>query len=229
MKKIAFTVALTLGLLVPAGAALAHVEITTSSAPAGKKVDLNLEIGHGCDGASTTGLVVQVPAQATKATALPTDGWKAKSTATTLTWTGGPLPDHDVQLYPFSVVLNGKKGETAMFKAIQKCEGGAETAWIQPTSGGEEPEYPAPSITLASTAVAPVEPAPDDQQAAADQVAEAGAAATGEPTATEANAEDTSGSDDGGDSKTVILLVIAGLAIGTVAGLVLRSRRKSQG
>ena len=51
--------------------------------------------------------------------------------------------------------------------------------------------------------------------------------ATGEPTATEANAGESSGDDDGGsDSKTVILLVIAGLAIGTVAGLILRNRQK---
>lgn len=210
------------------GTAKAHVEITTQQAPAGKPVKLELEIGHGCDGAATTSLVVQVPPQASGAKALPTDGWQASTSGSTLTWKGGPLADHDVQTYPFRATLSGQKGDQVAFKSIQRCEGGASTAWIQSTAGGAEPEYPAPAVTLTSTAAAPQANDPADQQAADDQVAEEDAAATGEPTATDAtSAESSSSDDDGGDGKSLLLIVIAGLGIGTVAGIVVRARRRN--
>lgn len=200
----------------------AHVEMSPGQAPADKKVNLALEIGHGCDGAATNRLVVQIPAQATDAEAKPIKGWKANTTATSLTWAGGPLPDHDELSFPFTATLSGKKGQVVNFKAIQKCEGGAETAWIESTKGGVEPEHPAPALTLTSTAAAPA----DEEQAEADQIAEEDAAATGEPTATAGDPDDSSSDDGGSDGKTILLIVVAGLAIGTVTGIIVRGRRK---
>ena len=219
-RRIICALALLLGLALPASAS-AHVEMTPSEAAAGKQVNLSFEIPHGCDGAATTSLVVQIPKGAENVKASPIKGWKAVTTPATLTWTGGPLPDDQTLAVPFKATLYGKKGETLMFKVIQKCEGGASTAWIQAEQGGVEPEHPAPAVTLTSTAVAPV----TDTQAQDDQVAEEDAAATGEPTATAANSEDSSSDDGGGDGKTILLIVIAGLAIGTVAGIVVRGRR----
>lgn len=200
----------------------AHVEMSPGQAPAGKPVNLALEIGHGCDGAPTNRLVVQIPPQATDVKAKPIKGWKASTTASSLTWAGGPLPDHDELMFPFTATLSGKKGQTVSFKAIQKCEGGAETAWIEATKGGVEPEHPAPALTLTSSATAPAE----EQQAEADQVAEEDAATTGEPTATAGDSDDSSSDDGGSDSKTILLIVVAGLAIGTIAGIIVRGRRK---
>ncbi|MCB0858238.1 MAG: YcnI family protein [Solirubrobacterales bacterium] len=205
--------------LVPSGA-MAHVEMTPSDAAAGKPVDLSFEIPHGCDGAATTSLVVQIPDNATDVKAKPVKGWKARTTPGTLTWTGGPLPDDQTLAVPFTATIYGKKGDTVMFKVIQKCQGGASTAWIQAEEGGVEPEYPAPAVTLTSTASKPAAAA----QQSADQVADADAASTGEPTATAADPADES-TDEGSDSKTLILIVIAGLAIGTVAGIIVRGRR----
>lgn len=221
-RRIICALALLLGLALPASAS-AHVEMTPSEAAAGKQVNLSFEIPHGCDGAATTSLVVQIPKGAENVKASPIKGWKAVTSPTTLTWTGGPLPDDQTLEIPFSARLYGKKGNSVMFKVIQKCEGGASTAWIQAEQGGAEPEHPAPAVTLTSTATAPAA----DVQAQDDQVAEEDAAATGEPTATAADSDDSSSGDDGGgDGKTILLIVIAGLAIGTVAGIVVRGRRK---
>lgn len=209
--------------LFPAGA-MAHVEMTPSDAAAGKPVDLSFEIPHGCDGAATTSLVVQIPDSATDVKAKPIKGWRANTTPATLTWTGGPLPDDQTLAVPFTASLYGKKGDSVMFKVIQKCQGGASTAWIQAEEGGVEPEYPAPAVTLTSTAAKPAAAA----QESADQVAEEDAASTGEPTATAADPADESSDDGGSDGKTLLLIVIAGLAIGTVAGIIVRGRRSGK-
>jgi len=217
-KSLALVATLAAAALAFAGTASAHVEAVPGKVPAGKPVNLKLEIGHGCDGAATTGLVVKVPKQATDVTAAAVDGWKATTTPTELRWKGGPLPDHDHLALPFRTTLSGRKGDVIEFKTIQKCEGGAETAWIQTSGPGEsEAEHPAPVVTLTSTAAAAV---PEVQQ-------EADAAANaGEPTATDATAgEDSDPDSDDGSGKTLLLIIVAGLAIGTVAGIIVRARR----
>lgn len=226
MKKVGSLLVLLAALLatpVFAGVASAHVEMTPSQARAGAPVNLSFEIPHGCDGAATTSIVVQIPQGAANAKPGEVKGWKATSSADTLTWAGGPLPDHETEDFPFRATLYGKKGETVMFKTIQKCEGGASTAWIQAMEGDVEPEHPAPSVTLTSTADRSVA----QQQSADDQVADQDASATGEPTATAGDPDDSSSDDDGGSGKTLLLIIVAGLAIGTVAGIVVRGRRKT--
>jgi uncharacterized protein YcnI len=205
--------------------------MTPSEAPAGKQVALELHIGHGCDGAPTNGLEVQLPDSARNVAPAPIKGWTVQSGAHNLTWSGGPLPDHQEQVFPFTATLYGQKGDKALFKAIQKCEGGSEIAWIQSSGGASESENPAPAVTLTSTAaanpgVAGEAPA-GDPQAQDDQVAEEDAAATGDPTATAGDAEDGS-DDDGGSGKSLLLIIVVGLAIGTVAGIIVRGRRMRQ-
>jgi uncharacterized protein YcnI len=219
---LAFLAALLAAPVFP-GAAGAHVEMTPSEVPAGKPVNLSFEIPHGCDGAATTSILVQIPKGAENVTATAVKSWKATTAPDTLTWSGGPLPDHETAAFPFRATLYGKKGETFAFKVIQKCQGGAQTAWIQSTDGGVEPEHPAPAVTLTSAAAEPAA----EVQATDDQVADEDAAQTGEPTATAADPDDSSSDDNGGDGKTLLLLIVAGLAIGTVAGIVVRSRRSS--
>ncbi|MBN8869597.1 MAG: YcnI family protein [Solirubrobacterales bacterium] len=218
---LAFLAALLAAPVFP-GAAGAHVEMTPSEVPAGKPANLSFEIPHGCDGAATTSILVQIPKGAENVTATAVKGWKATTAPDTLTWSGGPLPDHETAAFPFRATLYGKKGEAFAFKVIQKCQGGAQTAWIQSAAGGVEPEHPAPTVTLASTAAEPAA----EVQATDDQVADEDATQVGEPTATAADPDDSSDDDNGeGNGKTVLLLVVAGLAIGTVAGIVIRARR----
>lgn len=225
MKRVSYLLVLVTALIAAplfAGAASAHVEVNPSKAPAGKPANLAFEIGHGCDGAATTSLVVQIPPSVRDVSAKPVQGWKVRKSPGRLVWTGGPLGDHDVQEYPFTATFYGKKGKRVLLKAIQRCEGGVETAWIQASGGASETENPAPAVTLTSTAAVPV----DQSQAGDDQTAEEGAEATGEPTATSGNPDDSSGDDEGTSGKSLLLIIVAGLAIGTIAGIIVRARRQ---
>lgn len=219
-RKVILSLLALLGLAFPA-AASAHVEINPARAPAGKAVNLALHIGHGCDGAATTSLVVRLPDTVKDVSAKPTDGWKPKLGPQRLTWSGGPLPDHDEQALPFTATLYGAKGDRAVFKTIQRCEGGAETAWIATSGGATEADNPAPTVTLVSNAPAPA----PDSRSGDDRIADQGAAATGEPTATAADSEDYASGDDGSGGKSLLLIIVAGLAIGTIAGIIVRARR----
>lgn len=159
MKRALIFLAALLATLALPGVAGAHVEVTPSTAPAGKEVSLALEVGHGCDGAATTSLEVLLPKGTDSAAPQPVPGWKESTPAGKLKWVGGPLPDHEVKEFPFVAEFFGKKGDEQVFKILQGCEGGASTAWIQRApAGGAEPENPASVLTLTSTAMPP-EPA----------------------------------------------------------------------
>lgn len=149
------------------GAAAAHVSVTPDEAPAEGYVMLEFVVPHGCDGAATNQVSVKMPPQVVTATPEVVPGWEIKTKEGKLpkpvtqegetvsegvrevTWSGGPLPDGQLQQFGMSVSLAGEVGDAAEFKVIQGCEGGKETAWIQPTpASGEEPEHPVPTVTL---------------------------------------------------------------------------------
>lgn len=156
--KASLALAVLAALVVPAVAA-AHVEVEPAEMPAGKPAKLKFSVGHGCDGAATTSLTVRVPKSVGKFKAQPTNGWKVSTSSGQMKWTGGPLPDPDLQEYPFTATFYGKKDSRVPFKLIQGCEGGVETAWIQVVpAGAPEPETPAPTVTLTSAAEAPAVP-----------------------------------------------------------------------
>ena len=137
------------------GVAGAHVEVTPSTAPAGKEVSMALEVGHGCDGAATTSLEVLLPEGVDSAAPQPVPEWKESKKGNRMIWTGGPLPDHEVKEFPFVAEFHGKKGDEQVFRILQGCEGGAATAWIQEASAGAEPTHPASILTLTSTGGSP--------------------------------------------------------------------------
>ena len=111
---------------------------------------------------------MEIPEGIYSATAGVVEGWTITKTTETLaepvddghggqyterdavvTWEGGPLAPDQLLRFPLSVQVPDTPGETILFPVIQTCEGGASTEWIQPTvEGEEEPEHPAPAITL---------------------------------------------------------------------------------
>lgn len=154
----------------------AHVTVSPPEAPADGYAMLDFTVPHGCDGAPTTGLVVRMPDQVISATPEEVPGWTIRTREGKLpqpaeqhgesvtegvrevTWRGGPLPDDHLRRFGLSVALRGDPGEAVPFKVLQKCAGGAETAWIQEASAdGPEPEHPAPSVTLTGEAADPAE------------------------------------------------------------------------
>ncbi len=219
-RALVFLLAL-LAIPVLPGMAGAHVEVTPSQAPAGKKVKLALEVGHGCDGAATNSLVVQMPKGATNAKAGSVPGWKESSSPNRMKWTGGPLADHAIGEFPFTATFYGKKGGEEVFKILQGCEGGASTAWIQlAPEGGAEPENPASVLTLTSTAAATA-PAPEPE------VTEA-TGPTG-PTGDNASAKasDSDGDDDGGGIILPLIGVIL-IAASITAFVVIQRGKRNQ-
>ncbi|HTU14182.1 MAG TPA: YcnI family protein [Solirubrobacterales bacterium] len=217
--KLKMCAALTvlIGLALP-GMAAAHVTVSPEESPAEGYAMLNFVVPHGCDAAPTTSVVVKMPPQVISATPGVVAGWEIEAKEGKLpqpaeqhgekitegvrqvTWTGGPLPDGQLEQFPLSVAFAGEAGEAAEFKVIQECAGGAETAWIQSTvAGEEEPEHPAPTVTLTA--------AEDEHGATADSED----APAGSETASASESD-----DDSGDGLAIAALIVG--ALGLIAG-----------
>jgi uncharacterized protein YcnI len=161
----ALVTALAALVLVPA--ALAHIGPSPSSAPAGATTIVGFAVGHGCDGSPTRQVSIQIPAGVTAAKPRPKAGWRitikrgklpqpikdfAGNTVTTgvlsVTWTGGPLADDYFDTFDLRLGMPDTPGRTLYFKTVQRCTRGVER-WIQiPVKGQDEPESPAPGVTL---------------------------------------------------------------------------------
>lgn len=222
---LSLTLLLALPALLPGGAG-AHVEIAPTKAPAAKPVELAFVVGHGCDGAATNRLIAQMPEGVVAARPLSTEGWKARSAGGRLVWSGGPLGDHDHGEFPFKATLAGKKGDRLAFKVIQRCEGGAETAWIQVGGDGghghDELEAPAPILRLTSTGD-PLAAADDSGHAGAEgATGEEGPAATAETDAASAEQDE----DDGGGGSPLRVFGLVLIVAALTAFLVLQRNRR---
>lgn len=155
--------AIVLGL---AGPAFAHVGLAQSEAPVGSTFRGTLVVGHGCSGAATTEIRVQIPEGFYNVRPMPKAGWKLetvtgpyqtpfethgtviKEGVTEIIWSGGELPDSQFDEFAFrgSFGAGLDAGSKFHFPVLQKC-GDKEDAWID-TSGDEAAENPAPAVTL---------------------------------------------------------------------------------
>lgn len=210
------------------GPASAHVSPDPSEAPAGGYATIEFQVPHGCEGSATTGVAIQVPDGITSVTPETVPGWEVTTRMEQLdqplddghggqitertaevTWTGGPIPDDRYQTFGLSVKLpDGQPGDVVAFPTIQSCEQG-QTDWISLREPGEdEPDHPAPAVTLTAA-----EGHGDD----VDDVRE---------DLTQAAGVSAPGSDDGVDAISVVALVVGagGLAAGGTA-LVMARRR----
>ena len=107
------------------------------------------------------------------------------------------------------------------YPTVQIYSGGTEAAWIEPTVGGQEPESPAPVLTLGAsgdgTAAGGTDPGAGDADADAD--ADAGA---------DAGEQATDGSHEASPGALALFLSILALLVG-LAGVVLgwRAQRRT--
>jgi uncharacterized protein YcnI len=196
-------------------AAQGHVTVFPETLPAEGYAKVDLSVPHGCEESATTKLTVQLPDQIQSATPQVVPGWKITTKegklakpyesesgqVTTgvreITWSGGPLDAHQLEVFGISVKVEGTPGDKIAFKAIQECAKG-QTAWIEiPVEGEEEPPAPAPMVELV-----PVE----EKEAA--------------PVALQQTAARTeSGDDDGASTALVVLALVLG-ALGLIVGVV---------
>ncbi|MGN6487475.1 MAG: YcnI family copper-binding membrane protein [Devosia sp.] len=146
--------------------AAAHISLTPPQADVGSTFKAVLGVGHGCAGAATTAIRVQIPEGFYNVKPMPKAGWELKTVTgpyatpfnnhgTTLTegvteisWSGGDLPDAYYDEFTFRGTFGStlEAGGKFYFPVIQVC-GSTEDAWID-TSGDPEAELPAPALTL---------------------------------------------------------------------------------
>ena len=128
-------IALILAVLALPGAALAHVTAAPNAVEAGSRPQVSFRVGHGCEGAATTALKIDIPAGVEEARPRPVAGWTLEIAkdkdghATSITWRG-KLPDD--QFDAFEIAFRAPDKETKLtFAALQTC--GAKHAEWSPT------------------------------------------------------------------------------------------------
>jgi len=142
MKKLLIPLSLAAALC---SGAQAHVTLEQASAPAGSYQKLIFHVGHGCEGAATTGITVMLPESVIGAKPMPKAGWKiatvegklsvpieshgkaVTSAVREIAWKGGPLSDAWYDEFVMQVKLPEQPGKL-YFKVLQQC-GKTGVAW----------------------------------------------------------------------------------------------------
>lgn len=157
---------MTLMMALPASA---HVSINPGEAPKGSYGVFAFRVPNESDTASTTKIEVQMPSDHPIASVRTTDqdGWKAtvvkakpkkelknhgeavEEVVTKITWEGGTIEPGKYAEFHVSMGALPEDAEMLEFKALQTYSDGEVVSWIETTEeGGEEPEHPAPTLSL---------------------------------------------------------------------------------
>jgi uncharacterized protein YcnI len=155
----------TLGSLLLATPALAHITLAQTEGQAGSSFRGILVVGHGCEGNPTTAVRVQIPDGLYNVKPMPKPGWELETAigpyetafdnhgtqmtegVTEITWSGGNLPDDQFDEFTFRGTFGSNLEPGAVyFPVLQQC-GDQEDAWID-TSGEEDAEFPAPAVVV---------------------------------------------------------------------------------
>jgi len=149
-----------------AAPASAHVVIAPAEAPAGSYTRIAFMVGHGCAGAATTAIEVTMPEGLSTARPQPKPGWSiavemraverpiptehglVRQAPAMISWTGGPLPDQHYEEFVMLIATPNRAGETLIFPVIQRCEGGAQNAWVEVAPEGARARNPAATLRL---------------------------------------------------------------------------------
>ena len=111
-----------------ANPASAHMGIEAHGATltAGKGATIFLRPGHGCMGQATNTLTVTIPDGVTGVKPQQKAGWVTSTSPTTVSWTGGALPDDQFDDFgiklTFPALPAGVKSAPVYFKAVQVCD-----------------------------------------------------------------------------------------------------------
>ncbi|MCO6414683.1 YcnI family protein [Siccirubricoccus sp. KC 17139] len=163
------TAALAAGLLGPLAAA-AHVTVDPTTAPAGSYQRVALRVPHGCNGAATTRIAVELPEGVYTAKPMPKPGWRlsierralpqavrnphgheVEQEVARIAWEGGPLPEEQYEEFVLLLQLPNEPGGSLTLPVTQGCEGGKAEAWVERPAAGQHAHdlaRPAPVIRL---------------------------------------------------------------------------------
>jgi uncharacterized protein YcnI len=229
------------GLLALGPMAAAHVTVNPGEAPKGGFAALAFRVPNERDDSGTVSLEVNLPEDhpIANVSVKPTPGWEFAVERRTLdepidnhgteitevvskiTWTGGTINPGEFQEFEISVGPLPEDADQILFPSIQTYASGEIVRWIdEPTDDGEEPENPAPALTLVDA---------EDEQGgggSAAESADASESADGE-SASGLTVENTASQDDVDSANT---LATVGLVVGVLGLLaagfaVVRTRR----
>lgn len=157
------------GLVLTAGTAAAHVSIQPDEAPQGGYATVSLQVPNEEADASTTQVLVTMPEDHPLASVsvepvpgwtvtaqkeplakpLKTDDGEITEAVTRITYSGGQIAPGQFQRFPISIGPLPTDTDQLVFKAVQTYSDGTEVRWIEEAApGADEPEHPAPSLTL---------------------------------------------------------------------------------
>jgi uncharacterized protein YcnI len=174
-----------------AAVASAHVTVSSADAAAGGFGKLTFRVPNESDTASTVSIRIQIPEDAALASlrAQPVPGWTVTLTTSDLEQ---PIESHGQEISSYVSVVEFRAADggglrpgefqefslsggpfpdaaSLTFPVVQTYSDGSESAWIEPTVGDEEPEHPAPTLTLtAASDEAPATGATDTASASED-------------------------------------------------------------
>jgi uncharacterized protein YcnI len=151
-------------------AASAHVTASPNEAVAGSYFVTGFTVPHGCDGAATVAVRIQIPAGVGDVKPQMKPGWQAATVMRKLeaplkdehgntvtevvdevAWRGGPLPNAFYDTFGLLMKLPATKGATLYFPTVQECEKGVHR-WIAIPAAGQQwhdLKEPAPFVRLA--------------------------------------------------------------------------------
>lgn len=148
----------------------AHAVLDQREAKLGAGYKAVIKIGHGCEGAATTRVSVEIPEGIIGVKPMPKHGWKITTEKAAyaraykhyhgdlsegvkrITWEGGPLPDdfYDEFVFASFVARELTPDTTIHFPVLQTCEKG-ELAWTEVPAAGQSShdlKFPAASLNL---------------------------------------------------------------------------------
>jgi periplasmic copper chaperone A len=223
------------GVVAGAGAAWAHVGVSSTDAAPGGFGKLVFRVPNESDSASTVAVRISIPEEAAMASlrTQPLPGWTVTLTRADL---ATPLDNHGEQVTSYVSVVEFRaadgggirpgefqefalsggpfpEADAVSFPAVQTYSDGTESAWIEPTVEGQpEPDRPAPVLTLSASSTA-------------GDGASAGSGTT-DQVATDTAASTEAAGDEGSSTGTValvlsivaLLLGLGGVALGWRAG-----------
>lgn len=145
-----------------AGTARAHVTLDTPQAPALSYARIAARVPHGCDGAATVALRIQIPEGVTGVRPMPKPGWTLSTVADEaaratdgsgtagghgraaavreVAWRAKPgeaLPDAQFDEFVLFLRTPDAAGQTLWFPFVQECEGGKVSRWTERPAEGQ--------------------------------------------------------------------------------------------
>lgn len=169
-----------LGLTLLTSAAFAHATLDRKEAAPNTAYRGVVQINHGCDGRPTTRVSVTIPEGMVGAKPMPKSGWRITTTrgayakpypsfhgtvsegVTAITWTGGELPDDEIDEFTFFARVSDAfpPGATVYFPVEQDCAAGGYRWSEIPAAGQSARDLKAPAPGVRIVAAAQGTPAP---------------------------------------------------------------------